>query len=135
MIDLSITRESWGVVDDQIGTPTATADLAQAVLCAAEKTITNEAPWGTYHFSGGAEASWYTFASDIVAEQARYTKTTPRVRAITTEEYPTAVRRPKNSRLNSDLFASTFGYRGKSWQEHIPSIVEAVLADRQRRKE
>ena len=130
---LASTRDRWGVVDDQIGTPTATEDIAQAVLCAAYRAAAADAAWGTYHFAGTAEGSWHAFASDIIAEQAKYTSRTPEIRAIATEDYPTVARRPQNSRLNSDLFASTFGYRAKRWGERVPSIVEALWADRRER--
>jgi dTDP-4-dehydrorhamnose reductase len=130
MVNLAATRENWGVVDDQIGTPTATLDIAEAILCAATKVGSADGPWGTYHFAGAAEGSWCAFARDIVAEQAKYTGKTPSIRALTTEEYPTVARRPKNSRLNSDQFAATFGYRAKSWRERVPSIVEVLQANR-----
>lgn len=135
MINLATTRESWGVVNDQLGTPTATEDIARAVLCVAEQIVSKETHWGTYHFAGSAEGSWHAFAADIVAEQAKYTGRRPRVGQLTTEEYPTVARRPQNSRLNSDLFASTFGYRAKPWLERVPSIVEALWAGRQERQQ
>ena len=47
MMHLANTRDSWGVVNDQIGTPTATEDIAQAVLCAATRAMATDAPWGT----------------------------------------------------------------------------------------
>lgn len=134
MMNLAATRDSLAVVDDQFGTPTATVDIAEAVLCATIKIASGENPWGTYHFAGAAEGSWHAFASDIVAEQAKYSGRRPPVRALTTAEYPTAARRPPNSRLNSDLFTSAFGYRAKPWQERVPSIVEALWAERQERR-
>jgi dTDP-4-dehydrorhamnose reductase len=130
MVNLAATRENWGVVDDQIGTPTATLDIAEAVLCAATKAASADGPRGTYHLAGAAEGTWYAFARDIVAEQAKYTGKTPHIRALATEEYPTVARRPKNSRLNSDQFAATFGYRALSWRERVPSVVEALQANR-----
>jgi len=135
MMTLAATRDSLGVVSDQLGTPTATLDIAEAVLCVADKIVSSEAPWGTYHFAGAAEGSWHAFASDIVAEQARHTGRRPPVKAITSAEYPTPARRPPNSRLNSDLFASTFGYRARPWQERVPSIVDALWTDREGRQE
>ena len=43
MLDLAATRDGWGVVSDQVGNPTATADLAEALLTAAEKTSRSDA--------------------------------------------------------------------------------------------
>jgi dTDP-4-dehydrorhamnose reductase len=130
MMTLAATRDSLGVVSDQLGTPTATADIAEAILCVAEKISSKNTYWGTYHFAGAAEGSWHDFANDIIAEQAKYTGKKPPIKALTSAEYPTPARRPQNSRLNSDLFASTFGYRAKPWQKRVPSIVEALWLDR-----
>lgn len=132
MVNVAATRDSLGVVSDQVGTPTATADVAEAILSVANKIAAGGGPWwGTYHFAGAAEGSWHAFASDIVAEQAKYTGKAPPVRPLMSTEYPTVAPRPKNSRLNSELFASTFGYRAKPWQEWVPSIVEALCAHQQ----
>lgn len=130
MINLAATRDSLGVVHDQVGTPTATTDIAEAILCVAHRIASKDMPWGTYHFAGAAEGSWHAFANDIIAEQAKYTGKRPPIKALTSAEYPTLARRPQNSRLNSDLFASTFGYRAKAWQERLPSIVKALWIDR-----
>lgn len=135
MMNLAMSCDSLGVVHDQVGTPTATIDIAEAVFCAATKSASGDCPWGTYHFAGAAEGSWHVFANDIIAEQAKYTGKRPVVKALTSAEYPTVARRPPNSRLNSDLFASRFGHRAKPWQERVPSIVEALLTDRGGRRQ
>ena len=135
MVTLATTRETWGVVSDQIGTPTATEDIAQAVLCVATQASTGKACWGTFHFAGSAEGSWHAFASDIMAAQEKHTGRTPKILALATKEYPTVARRPQNSRLNSDLFAATFGYRAKPWHERVPLIVDALLANGQERRQ
>jgi len=130
MLDLSATRDGWGVVSDQIGTPTAANDLASALLIAAEKAFKNEAKWGTYHFGGATEATWYDLAERIVLAQSQFTGRRPSVSAISSEDYPSAARRPLNSRLNSDLFATRFGMRGGAWQDRVPEIVRVIAAQK-----
>jgi dTDP-4-dehydrorhamnose reductase len=127
MLDLSATRDGWGVVSDQVGTPTAASDLAGALLVAAEKASKNDADWGTYHFAGPTEATWYELAKGIVFAQSEITGRSPSVSAISSESYLSAARRPLNSRLNSDLFAARFGKRGGSWQDRVPEIVRALV--------
>jgi dTDP-4-dehydrorhamnose reductase len=127
MLDLSATRDGWSVVNDQVGTPTAASDLASALLIAAEKAFKNETKWGTYHFAGETEATWYDFAKGIVLVQSEFTARSPSVSPISSKDYPTAARRPLNSRLNSDLFATHFGARGGSWQDRVPEIVRALI--------
>jgi dTDP-4-dehydrorhamnose reductase len=130
MLDLAASREGWGVVNDQVGNPTATADLAEALLTAAEKTSRDDACWGTYHFAGQGDATWFEFAEEIVASQAAFTGKRPTLKAITTEAYPTPARRPLNSRLNSDLFTSVFGVRALHWRERTRDVVKTILAQR-----
>lgn len=127
MLNLSATRDRVSVVADQVGTPTAADDLASALLIAAEKASKSEALWGTYHFGGAAEASWYELAQGVICAQSEVTARKPSLFAISTEDYPTTARRPSNSRLNSDLFAREFGIRGGSWRERVPEIVRAIL--------
>jgi dTDP-4-dehydrorhamnose reductase len=130
MLDLAATREGWGVVSDQVGNPTATADLAEALLMAAAKTYGSDTCWGTYHFAGQGDATWFEFAEEIVASQVAFTGKRPALKAITSEEFPTPARRPRNSRLNSDLFASVFGVRALPWRARTRSIVETIFARR-----
>ena len=130
MLDLAASRDGWGVVNDQVGNPTGTADLAEALLAAAEKASGSNTCWGTYHFAGQGDATWFEFAEEIVASQAAFTGKRPALKAITTEEYPTPARRPLNSRLNSDLFASIFGVRALHWRERTRDVVKTIFAQR-----
>ena len=63
MLRLGLERDEVGVVDDQIGCPTAAAHLADATMELVERC----AP-GTYHLAGGGSTSWYGFASAIMEE-------------------------------------------------------------------
>lgn len=130
MLDLAASRESWGVVSDQVGNPTGTADLAEALLAAAEKASGNDTCWGTYHFAGQGDATWFEFAEEIIAAQAAFTGKRPLLKPIATEDYPTPAHRPRNSRLNSDLFVSVFGARALPWRTRTRNVVESILAQR-----
>jgi dTDP-4-dehydrorhamnose reductase len=127
MLRLAGERESWGVVADQVGTPTATPDLANAIFATARRAHEPDCPWGTYNFAGAGEANWHEFASVIISAQVPITGRRPDVRAITTAEYPTKVRRPANSRLDSRRFADAFGVTARPWRERVPPIVLKVL--------
>ena len=82
------------VVNDQIGTPTFTEDLARLLVDMAEAEVA-----GTYHaVNEGGYISWYEFAREIVARSAGSASVIP----VTTEEYGLALaQRPKNSRLDT----------------------------------
>lgn len=127
ILRLARDRDALRVVADQIGNPTATEDLASAILVAGNSALASDGLWGTYHFAGSGDASWHEFAMEIVAVQARWTGRHPLVSAIPSVEYPTPARRPANSRLDSGRFAAAFGVRAVPWKSRVPSIVEAVL--------
>jgi dTDP-4-dehydrorhamnose reductase len=129
MLNLARQRERWGVVVDQRGNPTATLDLAEALLAVVARITDGMAPWGTFHFTGTGEATWHDFACEIVAAQAQFTKRRPEVAAITTAEYPTRARRPANSRLDSTRFTQTFGIAARPWRERTREVVAALCAE------
>jgi dTDP-4-dehydrorhamnose reductase len=127
IVKLAFERDELRVVADQIGNPTATEDLANAVLVAGARACSSGGIWGTYHFAGSGEASWHDFATEIVQVQARWTGRLPAVTAIGTLEYPTPAKRPANSRLDSTRMSAAFGVKAVPWRNRVPTIVEAVL--------
>lgn len=128
MLRLAGERDQLRVVADQRGCPTATRDLAEAVLAAAVAAAKGDARWGTYHFAGSGVTTWHGFASAIIAAAAPDTGRRPEVWPITTADYPTPASRPKNSELASELFERTFGVRAAPWEQRTREVVEALLA-------
>jgi dTDP-4-dehydrorhamnose reductase len=128
MLRLAAERDELNVVADQRGSPTCTADLARAILVVATAVERGEAPWGTYHVAGTGETTWHGLASRIVEVQSPSTGRRPRVNAITTAEYTTPARRPRNSVLDSSKFAATFGYRAPDWTESVDRTVASLMA-------
>jgi len=95
-------RDSLNVVNDQIGSPTYAADLAQAIL-----TILTHQKWqaGIYHFSNEGEISWYEFALAI-QEIGGFECA---ISGIPSSAYPTPAKRPQYSLLDKSKIATTFG--------------------------
>lgn len=130
MLRLAGERDRLRVVADQRGCPTATADIAAAIL-AVDRTLARDPDLaGTFHFAGTGVTSWHGFAEAIVAAQAPLTGKAPPVDLITTAEFPTPARRPANSELSSDRFAQAFGYRAAPWQQRTRETVEVLHAGR-----
>lgn len=125
---LAAEREDLGIVADQIGSPTSSVDLAQAVwtLIAAWQ-VTPEQISGIYHFSNEGVCSWYDFACTIV-EHLRRTgapvKTTT-LRPITTAEYPLAAVRPAYSVLSKDKYKQVTGAEVPEWRESLRAYFNA----------
>ena len=128
MLRLATTRDELRVVADQRGCPTATPDLADAILKITPQLLGGDKIWGTYHFAGSGATTWHGFAARIVAAQAPLTGRTPPVIPITTAEFPTPARRPANSVLDCNLFHRVFGFRGRPWTEQADAITRAVAS-------
>ena len=99
---LAQERDRLTIVADQRGCPTAARDVARITLdialhCAAEP---QRVPYGTYHFAGAGEATWFEFATAIVELTAPRIHRSPKVEPISTTDYPTPALRPADTRLN-----------------------------------
>lgn len=110
MLRLAETKSEVGVVCDQIGSPTYTADLAP-LLCDMIETE----KYGIYHASNEGICSWAEFAEEIF----RLAKKDVIVRPIPTSEYPTKAVRPLNSRLNKDKLEAAGFCRLPHWKDAL----------------
>ncbi len=101
MLRLAANGTSPGVVADQHGQPTWTADVAEMIFALIDKA----APPGTYHATSSGETTWFGFAEEIFARstqgqsQGDDERRRPAPRPITTAEYPTPAQRPTYSVL------------------------------------
>ncbi len=126
MLRLGAEREVVRVVADQHGNPTSAADIAAACLIIAKRLGDPASPSGTYHFVNAGAASWYDFAGVIFAEAARRGASRPRVEPIATSDYPTAARRPANSRLATSRITRDYGIHPAPWQSALAPILDAL---------
>lgn len=129
MLRLARERDELRVVADQRGCPTATIDIAEAILAIDRVIASGGTRFGTYHFAGTGVTTWHKFAEAIVAAQVQATGRRPKVEAITTAEYPTPARRPANSELDSSRFAEHFGLRAQEWHTRTEETVAALLEE------
>lgn len=128
MLRLGADCEAISVVDDQRGSPTHAADIAAALLTAADKLAPSDSRYGLYNFAGRGGASWADFADYIFQIQSPRWGRRPLVNRVTTTDYPTRAKRPANSILNSNRFSSAFGYTAPVWTESVEQVV-GLLAD------
>ncbi|MBD3879919.1 MAG: dTDP-4-dehydrorhamnose reductase [Quinella sp. 1Q5] len=110
MLRLAESRDKLRVVNDQIGSPTYTVDLAKLL---ADMVATEN--FGTYHASNEGFCSWADFAKEIF-EQAGLSI---EVEGIPTIEYPTPARRPFNSRLSKKSLDEAGFERLPTWQDAV----------------
>ena len=108
------------VVADQVGTPTAARSLAQAIWKITERPSVT----GIHHWSDAGVASWYDFAVAIadIAELRGLLAAAITVTPISTEEYPTAARRPRYSVLDTRSLA-VLGIAPVHWRRQLQSVL------------
>ena len=86
---------------------------------------------GTYHVAAAGETSWHGYAQRVI-EFARAAGrplkvTDDAITAVPSSAFPTPVRRPANSRLNTQKFRDTFGLSLPAWQTGVERMLVEVL--------
>jgi dTDP-4-dehydrorhamnose reductase len=112
-------RDSLNVVNDQIGSPTYAADLAEAIM----KIIANT-HWqaGIYNFSNEGEISWYEFALAI-KELGNFDC---EVIGISSSNYPTAAKRPQYSLLDKTKIKDTFRVVVPNYKDSLGKCLKII---------
>jgi dTDP-4-dehydrorhamnose reductase len=119
MLRLAKERPELRVVDDQIGAPTSSIEIARATARVLAHAPRSPELSGLFHLAAQGQTSWYGFAQAILA---RAGIATPIV-AIPTEGYPTPARRPRNSRLDCSRLRETFGVTLAPWQDGLAEAI------------
>ena len=127
MLRLARERQVLQVVQDQYGCPTWTRELARAltVICQ-HLTRAQDAPlWGTYHFCGAGQTTWYDFSRAIFAE-VRFSEelSIQRVDPIPTTAYPTPAQRPAYSVLDCSKIQRVFGITPRLWRDSLHDCMQ-----------
>ena len=127
MLRLGTERDEISVVADQQGCPTGAHDIAGVLLSIAAKLMESPRAGGSglYHYAGAPPTSWAGFAEAIFA-QADWLPTPPKIRAITTAQYPTPAQRPLNSVLDCSRIARDFGLDQPDWRLSLKRTLDAL---------
>jgi dTDP-4-dehydrorhamnose reductase len=112
-------RDSLNVVNDQIGSPTYAADLAQAIM-----TIISYPNWeaGIYNFSNEGEISWYEFALAIQEIGGFECK----ISGIASSNYPTPAKRPMFSLLDKTKIKTIYGVEVPEYKESLKKCMQLL---------
>ena len=105
------------VVGDQTGSPTWTADAARAIMC----LIKNRTE-GLYHFAADGYASRYEVAKFILREK----NIEKEIISCSSSDFPTAAKRPKNSRFNCSKIDRAIDFKRPSWQESMSEFLRQI---------
>ena len=135
MLRLAAERDKLSVIGDQIGAPTSAELLADVTAHAIRAAITRPGLAGVYHCVAQGETSWHAYASYVLqqAQQLGWVlKAGPEhVASILTADYPTAARRPLNSRLDTRKLQEAFGLHLPHWQLHVRRMLEEISPNKQ----
>ena len=124
MLRLGAEREALNIVDDQVGGPTAAADIADALLSIGETLVAGAGVSGIYHFAGQPAVSWRAFAEDIFAAAHLTVNVTP----IPSQDFPTPAARPLNSVLDCTSLQDDYGVSAPDWRISLHKVL-AELKD------
>lgn len=124
MLRLMNERDQLGVVADQIGTPTSTRTLAEAIYALIEKPEAE----GIYHCTDAGAASWYDFAVAIY-EEGKKVSLLPaekhvQIKPITTADFPTPAIRPAYSVLDKSRLAKDLGIEPPHWRQALRQVLQ-----------
>ena len=114
MLRLGRERDELSIVNDQMGSPTYAADLADAILEIIKHKRFRDVGQTTqiYHYSGEGEISWYQFAKEIF----KIEKIACEVNPVTSQQYPTPAKRPRNTFMNKDKIDKVFNIKISNWE-------------------
>jgi dTDP-4-dehydrorhamnose reductase len=112
MLKLMQDRPAISVVNDQIGSPTYAADLAEAIM---EIIVVKNWKSGIYNYSNTGIISWFDFAKAI----ANLSESACEVKPMPTTDYPTPAKRPAYSVLDKSKISEAYGVQIKDWQASL----------------
>jgi dTDP-4-dehydrorhamnose reductase len=109
------TKNELKVVNDQIGSPTYSIDLIDAI-----NFIIQNKFYGTYHISNEGHCSWFEFAKTILTLSNKKNKVLP----INSQELKRPAIRPKYSVLDNNKLIKQFNYTIRSWDKALKDFLE-----------
>ena len=121
MLRLGKEKGAVSVVDDQIGSPTYTYDLARLLV-----DMIQTDKYGRYHATNEGLCSWYEFACEIFRQAGMdEVKVTP----VDSDGFPAKAKRPSNSRMSKEKLTENGFERLPSWQNALERYLKALKED------
>jgi dTDP-4-dehydrorhamnose reductase len=143
ILKLATQREELRIVNDQIGAPTWSHEIASATTRVLEQlsgsnhgSSSLQDLRGIYHMTAGGETNWFQFAEAILIEARRNPLkaskfvgapegspfSVRRLTPISTSEYPTPARRPAYSVLSNSRLMRSFSVQLPEWRAQLISV-------------
>jgi dTDP-4-dehydrorhamnose reductase len=141
ILKLAAERPELRVVDDQVGAPTWSRELADATRKIIEQMIVESSSAkisigealgdrrGIYHMTAAGSVSWYEFAIAIVEEMRKRDISKgnlAKIIPIASSQYPTPAARPHNSRLCNQKLSNVFSVTLPRWRESLAAVMDEL---------
>lgn len=118
MLRLGKERGAVSVVDDQVGSPTYTYDLARLLV-----DMIQTERYGRYHATNEGTCSWYEFAVEIFRQAGMdHVTVTP----VSSSEFAAKAVRPENSRMSKEKLSDNGFTRLPSWQDALSRFLKEI---------
>lgn len=126
MLGLGKTRDKLTVVNDQVGSPTFTYDLARLLVDMIETD-----KYGRYHATNEGLCTWYEFACEVFRQAAgmgrkEYGEDQLVVEPVSADNYPTKAKRPSNSRMSKEKLSENGFERLPAWQDAVSRYLNEI---------
>lgn len=127
ILELGKTKKTINVVNDQIGSPTSAHDFAKIIMkiINSEKLVYFSNKKEIFNFSNSGSCSWYEFSKEILRLSNSKCLAIP----VSSSEFPSSVKRPKYSVLNTAKIKSSFDLDINSWQDALSYNIGRVTTE------
>ncbi|GGE87633.1 dTDP-4-dehydrorhamnose reductase [Chishuiella changwenlii] len=119
MLKLFKERDSLGVVNDQIGSPTNAINLADAILTIVMK---DESIFGIYNYSNEGECSWFDFANKI----KEFSGLSVQINPVDSAAFPTKAKRPAYSLLDKTKIKTVYEVDVPNWEDSLKEEMKHI---------
>lgn len=126
-------KDSLNIVSDQWGSPASASMLSDVTFKIVDGILKNKNfnDYGTYHVTNDGETNWHAYASLISSEvmklHVKVTCAADKIHPILTSEYPTAAKRPLNSKLNTEKLKKTFMLELPHWESEVKRVLKEII--------
>ncbi|MBA2964838.1 MULTISPECIES: dTDP-4-dehydrorhamnose reductase [Ramlibacter] len=131
MLKLAAERDRLTVVDDQFGAPTGADLLADLTAHAIRATLAQPGLAGLYHAVAAGETTWNGYARFVVEQAAQAglaLRVTPeQIERVPSSSFPSAAKRPSNSRLDTSRLRRSFGFTLPAWQTGVSRMLQEII--------
>jgi dTDP-4-dehydrorhamnose reductase len=127
MLRLGQERDRLSVVNDQHGAPTGAELIADVTAHGLAAALRRKGLAGVYHLAPRGVTTWFAYAQYVLDfARAAGLPVKAALQAVPSTAYPTAARRPHNSRLDNRKLEAAFGLRLPPWQDGVAHVLAGM---------